>query len=94
MKPTFRFNKPRPKGWRSHKKPRPATYSGAAMQMCSPKERQLREQHGAMPPKRGRGYLLANCLVLAAAVVATKQAYWSAREQMRAAREADSWRYE
>lgn len=61
--------------------------------MCSTEERQLREHHGVTPPKRGKGYLLANCLVLAATVVGTKQAYWSARAQMRAAKEADSWRY-
>lgn len=76
-----------------HRKPRPKGWKDVPRQMCSTRDRQERERVGICGPKRGRGYLLANCLILAAAVIGTRKAYQSAMAQMGAAKDVDAWRF-
>lgn len=50
---------------------------------------EARQQEQRPPSSRRPDYLAANCVVLAAAVVATRAAYWAARELLPAARRMD-----
>ena len=75
----FLNRRPRPKGWkRTH-------------MHVSTKQRAERDFRPV--PLDGQGYLLAPCVVLAAAIIGTRQAYWAAMAVMEVARDVDSRRF-
>lgn len=80
MSLTRRFlnRKPRPKGWKRGVLPTV--------------KRDRIERDNSAAPCDGQGYLLAPCLVLAAAAYATREAYHAAMYYMKAARELDARR--
>jgi hypothetical protein len=89
------FSKPRPKGWLTPNKTETVKATPKKIVVrCSTTERTQRE---ALPtyagPVRGSGYLLAPCVVLAATVIGTRRAYFTAKEILPAARATDYWRY-
>ena len=71
--------KPRPKGWK-----RTVTHVTKTQQT----ERDYRPV-----PIDGNGYLLAPCLVLAAAAIGTRAAYFAAMYWLNAARDIDARRF-
>jgi len=78
--PRHRWNRrPRPKGWKR-------TYTHVTT-----KQRAEREYRPA--PLDGQGYLLAPCIVLAAAVMLTRQAYHAAHYWLPIARDIDARRF-
>lgn len=75
----FLNRRPRPKGWKR------------SVQHTS--KRDLTELRYTPPPNDGKGYLLAPCVVLAAAVILEPWAYHAAHYWLPAARAVDAKRY-
>jgi hypothetical protein len=77
----FFFKKPRPKGWKQ------------VVKTVATRDRRERLDYGAPMPRTGKGYLLAPCVVLLAAIVGTRRAYEWAIDNLEGARSADARRF-